>query len=562
MQIRSIVAGIAALLSGTAAIAAVPFVPGGNQIKPGYEFRKPPLTPIAGDISTDTNGRASATFGNGGGAGSPVGLGFEGISQYDGASLGRNFIPSDGVAAAGRTQIVQTTNGGVAVYDKATGARTSLVSDNAFWQALGQAGSSGDQRVMYNEMANRWIVIGFGANAKDIQIAVSQTANALGPYKVTQFEGFSNGFSAPIADYPTLAIDRNAVYIGTNDFGAATPGGVRSFRGTTLNVIPLADLFGKTPTAANRTAFVTPFNSASTTNDFTRGFAIQGVNSREKGTTTGNIAAVSINAYAVTRYDVANAGTAGATRTAGLDVGSPYIDNMPARQPAAIAANQRIVDTLGDRISSSVYENDGKIYAVHTITPTGTDETRVRFYVIDSATNVVLDEGEIGERGYDYYQGSIAVNALGQVVIGYNRSGLSPTDGRITLLARVFQTQADGSLLQKGAEQLLKESLVDDYHNGSIFGRAAVGRQRWQDYSSVSVDPLDPHGFWVEGGFAREYNLPQFGHPGGTGGSRWSTWISKLSVGSVPEPQTWAMFIVGFGLVGGAMRRQRTTATA
>lgn len=28
---------------------------------------------------------------------------------------------------------------------------------------------------------------------------------------------------------------------------------------------------------------------------------------------------------------------------------------------------------------------------------------------------------------------------------------------------------------------------------------------------------------------------------------------------SVPEPATWAMMIVGFGLVGGAMRRRKTT---
>ncbi|QMW24731.1 PEPxxWA-CTERM sorting domain-containing protein [Sandaracinobacteroides saxicola] len=267
--------------------------------------------------------------------------------------------------------------------------------------------------------------------------------------------------------------------------------------------------------------------------------------------------AVSINDFAVSRYDVLNAGTGADVRTAGVDVGSTYTFNSPGRQPAAIAANQRIIDTLDDRIGSSVYEYDGKLYGVHTITPVGQDETRVRYYVIDQATNAVLDEGEIGEAGYDYYQGSLAVNRLGQVVIGYNRSGLNPTDGRITLLARVFHTQADGTLVQKGSEHVLKVSLTDDYHNGSIFGQPAAGRQRWQDYSSVSLDPLDPHGFWVQGGFAREYNLPQFGHPNGTGGSRWGTYIAGLSVGGVPEPQTWAMFILGFGLIGASVRRRR-----
>jgi hypothetical protein len=71
------------------------------------------------------------------------------------------------------------------------------------------------------------------------------------------------------------------------------------------------------------------------------------------------------------------------------------------------------------------------------------------------------------------------------------------------------------------------------------------------------VDPTDPHKFWLIGEFAREYNTPEDGHPGGTGGSRWSTWIAGIDVAAVPEPATWAMMIAGFGMVGFAMRRSR-----
>ena len=77
----------------------------------------------------------------------------------------------------------------------------------------------------------------------------------------------------------------------------------------------------------------------------------------------------------------------------------------------------------------------------------------------------------------------------------------------------------------------------------------------WGDYSQVSVDPNDPNKFWLIGEFAREYNLTQFGHPGGTGGSRWSTWVAGINVAAVPEPASWAMMIAGFGMVGFAMRR-------
>ncbi|NNM77156.1 PEP-CTERM sorting domain-containing protein [Sphingomonas sp. ID1715] len=186
------------------------------------------------------------------------------------------------------------------------------------------------------------------------------------------------------------------------------------------------------------------------------------------------------------------------------------------------------------------------------------DEARVRVVVLDSATNNILDEFDVGETGYDYYQGSIAVNAAGQVVIGYNRSGLDPATGKIGFYARAYKTLADGTLVETMAETLLKESLTNDYHNGSVDGQPAAGRQRWGDYSQVSVDPTQYDGFWVIGQFAREPNNAANGHPGGTGGTRWSTWIANIRAGAVPEPATWAMMLIGFGFVGAGMRRARS----
>lgn len=496
-----------------------------------------------------------------------VTIGFEGISQYDVASVGRNFIPPDTIGAVGRSQYVQFVNGGFAVYDKATGSRSSFTSDTAFWQAAGLVGvPNGDQRVLYNAKANKFIAISFGANTKDILVAVSNTSDALGGWKSTKFEGFAPLATGArtLADYPTLAMDNNALYIGTNDFAAATVGGATNFRGTTLNVIPLSDIVGATgPNVTNNVQFRTAFTGGSG-DDFSRGFAIQGVNSNESTDGIGHIIAASINDYGLTRYDVLNAGTASAVRTvtASTTIGTDYLSNNPARQPSvATPANQRIIDSFGDQISSSAFEANGKIYSVHTVTENGTDFTSVRYTVLDTATNTVLDEGSLGGGGFDYYQGSLAVNKAGQVVISYNRSSLDPTEGKITLAARTFQTNALGQLVSTGNELVLRVSDTDDYHNGSLFGQTFAGRQRWADYSTVTLDPTSFHSFWISGTFAREYNLPQFGHPGGTGGSRWGTYIAQLNVGSVPEPQNWAMLIAGFGIVGAMARRQRRTAS-
>lgn len=549
------------LMCATAAVAmsfAFASVANAQVAKSYFEFKKPATTLIPGDLSTDTNG-AAAPISN---ASAVMTLGFEGISQYDGASFARNFIPPDTMGAVGRTHYVETSNGAYAVFDKNTGARLSLVSDVAFWAAAGQTGANGDTRIMYNAAASRWVAVAFGASVADLQIAVSNTDDALGSWQSVKFTGFAGG----TADYPTLALDSNAVYIGTNNFkvgcSAANPA-ANAFCGTSLNVIPLSSLFGAgAPTIANMKQFTTPYDATSSTN-VDRGFALQGVNS-SSASSSGTVVAASLFNFDSLAYKVngltsssATSATLGAIDMLGQ---AGYVTAGNGRQPsAAIAANQRVISTLDERISSSVYESNGKIYLVQTVNSglDALDEARVRYTVIDANTFDILDQGDIGGAGYDYYQGSIAVNALGQVVIGYNRSGLDAATGKISIFARVFTTGPDGKLTQQGDEIFLKESLTDDYHNGSIFGQAAVGRQRWGDYSQVSIDPTDQMQFYVIGQFAREYNLPQFGHPGGTGGSRWGTFISRINVAAaVPEPATWSMMLAGFGLIGWSLRRR------
>ncbi len=546
MKTILLIAGAACALSTAGAGFAQNSTP---VIKPYFEYKKPRHIEIPGDLSTDTNGKSPLVTGAG-----PFVLGFEGISQYDGAAFGRNFIPPDTNGAVGLTQYMSTLNGAIGIFDKYTGAELALTSDNAFWSKVGALPTNGDPRVMYNADANRWIVTAFSADVANIQIAISDTDDATGSWKSVIFEGYAGG----VADYPTLALDKNAVYIGTNNFGA-------SFEGTTLNVIPIDSLFGAgAPSVANAKQFVTAYPG--TFED--RGFAQQGVNSSSGGSTGTVIAAslFSFDSLGFTVNGLSSSDATGSTLGAVDFLGeAAFTSPGAARQPSvAIPANQRIVDSLDERISSSVYEANGLIYMVHTVNTTadGRDETRVRYIVMDADTFAIKDEGDIGTAGYDFYQGGIAVNALGEVVIGYNRSGLDPATGKISFLAKMFKTGADGKLVQYGDEIFIKESLTDDYHNGALYGQVATGRQRWGDYSQVSLDPSDIHSFYLIGQFAREYNLPEFGHPGGSGGSRWGTYIANLTFAeaAVPEPGTWVMLIAGFGMVGFGMRRQRRAA--
>ena len=465
-----------------------------------------------------------------------VGPSFFGISVSE-CFVGRCFLPPDTMGAVGTTQFVNITNGAVGVFDKATGNRTQYISDIQFWANAGQSGTNGDPRILFDAASQRWIAAAFGASVSDIQIAVSDTANASGTWKSTKITNV-----APFADFPTLAMDAKGVYIGTNNFNAAG----NAFLGTSLLVIPKSDLFSAAPTAVNRTTFNTPFPGA----DVSRGFAIQGVNNPNAASgSPGRIIASDLNTSVLNRYNITNSPVAGgATRGATTNINVTALSNnvLNNGNPGGRQPNgSRTIDTLDYRISANAWEQNGKIYSVRTVGGTmanpNADFTSVRWTVIDANTNALIQEGEIaGGGGFDYYQGSLAVNKFGEVVLGFNRSGDASTGnaGKISFMARAFTSNGAGALVQEGSDLLLKAS--DAFYTGT----------RWGDYSAVTLDPTNDESFWAIGEYVAGAN--------NANSNNWATWISEIhfAAAAVPEPGTYAL--MGLGLLAvGAMRRKR-----
>ena len=527
-----------------------------------YDFSGPAyLTYDGGTTFLPPDGTSGPVGGFGGGPLSPnVPLSFNGITQLDVRGLHRNSsaIPPDSHGAIGATQFFETTNGAYAVYDKVTGTRTALWADGAFWLAAGQPThyaldfANGDSRVLFDKPSQKWIIESFDASLENIQIAVSDTSDALGTWKSTSFTAYADGHGTGIADYPTLAIDNNAIYIGTNDFSRTAgtcPIPSISFCGTTMNVISRKDIFGLGgPATGSLKQFYTPYF---TVDD---GFAPQGVN--QLGSDTGKVVAIGVNNFGPVRYDISNAGKATATKSAStlVDPITAYDPNQPAAQPDGT----RNIDASDDRISSAAWEFKGKIYAIHTITVTGEQHTSLEMYVIDAASNAIVQRTIIGDGVHDYFQGSITVNGNGQVVVGYNKSGFGVGEN-VALWAQAFDPNPgySGALHLKGAAILLHLSPIGNYHNGSTQGSPAAGRQRWGDYAQVTVDPTNSQSFWIIGEYALGY-LPS---PTNSF-SRWGDWIANVTIGGVPEPQTWSMMIAGAGLIGASLRRRRRPAAA
>ena len=498
---------------------------------------------------------------------------FVGTSDRDTRALGIGLQPPDVNGTVGTTQFAQLQNGSFAAYDKNTGALLApRITDSQFFQRAGGEATGGDVRILFDPNARRWVAIGFGTPGNRIQVAVSDNDDVLGRFRAVAFNGLAGSPNQinGVADYPTLSLAGDRLVIGTNNFFATVAGGARNFRGITVNSLSLSNLYAAGgPSLAGARQFDTPFDPA---NIVDNGFAVQGVGRAPNGNGGFDVVAVALNANDLVTYSFDAAGNKSTTKFLG---GANYAANRPGRQPDLLnTGNARVVDTLDDRVSSSVFAANGKIYAVHTVTPLGQDHTVVRISVIDDATKTLLSETDITgpDDTYDFYEGSLAVNSRGEFVVGYVRSGDAshPVDGRISIFARSYSTNANGTITSTSGDILIKQSPVDDYHLGSPQGSPAAGRQRFGDYSSVSLDPSDDNRFYVINQFADFFNNAAGGNPAGTGFARFGTFVGIIGInqgpggggGGVPEPATWAMMITGFGFVGGAMRRRRTTAKA
>jgi hypothetical protein len=569
MIVRSIasLAVVASVLASTAAMAQETKSPRlqSRLPRPIVDPGAPGVDPVIATQGPGFFAPSPTVFGNQPHPNARVKKAFNALGDYDTRLLGRALIPPDTMGAVGTTQFVQIINGAFGVFDKNTGNLLGGVSDVGFWNQLGQGGTGGDPRILFNHQQQRWIAIGFGQDIKDINIAVSDTADALGSWKATKFEGLArlpgmNPNGTPfqtIADYPTLAMDNNAIYIGTNNFRQETPGGPTSYRGTSLFVLNAADVFAAAgPNLTNTQVFNTPFVSGGI-NDTSRGFAIQGVNSNEAADGKGHIVAASAFVNGVLAYDILAAGTGAASQSASTLLYTGYDSNAAGRQPGRVAP-LRNIDTLDDRISGNAWEVNGKTYFTHTITLPGTDRTSVRVTVMDSNTKAVLQTLDLGEAGYDFYQGSIAVSESGTAVVAYNRSGFNAVDGKIGIYAQTLRILNDGRLFKTSDPILAKTSDTAGYLNGNPEASGVPnGRQRWGDYSAVTLDPNDPNTFWVIGQYAAApFEQPLPGYPPPSGFSRWGQYVVAIDA-AVPEPATWAMMIAGFALAGAGVRRSR-----
>lgn len=455
-------------------------------------------------------------------------------------NIDSGFIPPDTMGAVGPDDIVEMINGNFEVFDKATGASLRSRTLDNFWtidvgltipnfndvcnlitNTCSVSGDSCDNvtlfcrrnftfdpRIVYDPASGRWFATSLDAinpatGDNNIYVARSDTDDPRGDWDGVRFD--ADTVNPPeFHDYETLAVDADGLYTCTQDFDTGSGGGgVES-----CYSIPKADLLLATPSIANMTRFE---NSP---------VGLPGVSGSiqpalDFGLSDGRAALLGVSGGNLVRSDIFGASAGGATLGTPTGItGDPGHAGPPAaRQPDPFGTT---IENVAPRFVANVFEQDGSLWAVHAVQGNFSNSA-LRWYEIDEATNTVLQTGLIEDKDLDFHEPSIAVNEVGNVVIGYTCSGLNLAPSACVSLGET-----------NGMVTTFEAPMVLQLGAGYYFRDFPFGRNRWGDYSATVIDPVNSCTFWTFQEFVAVSAVGQVGPAPLPDGGQWGIQITEL----------------------------------
>ncbi len=438
-------------------------------------------------------------------------LNFEGLSGKDNNRVfGSPSSPSDVNGDVGLSHYVQMVNNLYRVYDKQTGKpMTNAFKLSSLFAASGITGpcateDQGDPIVLYDGLADRWLLSQFnykGDRPPNHEcIAVSSTGDPTGSYYVYDFVIPNNRFG----DYPKFGVWHDGYYMTMEEYvGDAYKGeavmvfdrqnmlqgksagvnyhGLAKLKG--LTVLLPSDIDGAAAPADMPNYLVALDNNAANglpTNKL-RLFAVQADFSSDKS--TGSIIENSPLAVAPFQASVCAKATQISTcisQPLGLNNKSQKLDSLSDRPMYRLQyryfAESCPVDSSLSRCSTLVFN--------HTVRGKTVGAAAVRWYLLvqnpETKAIRVAQQGTFSPDNRSRWMGSAALNKWGDLAIGYSLSSTS------TYPSIAFA----GRLSTDLPNTLSLEGLIYKGHGSQ---RAS---ERWGDYSSLSVDPVDECTFW------------------------------------------------------------------
>ncbi len=417
------------------------------------------------------------------------------------AEHSKTVFPPDCSGGVGPSQILVCTNDTINTFTKNGTYQPTMsgASTSGFFYSVRDTGVVNDPHVVFDPLSQRWFIVAINfyssENPNRILIAVSSGATITSRSDFTFFEfrqdsvgGFPNSDSGGIADYPTLGVDANALYICADIF-ILKP--TFKFVGSTAFVVRKSSVLGGGP------IIVTAFRQLCT--DSLHGpFAPQGATNHDPSATEGYIAGVDAISYGLLQFRRITdpGGTPAISANLSLNVPATY---TPTKVPAK--GSTYPLDALDDRLSA-VYIENGRLWASHAIAvnssgvadTSGSGRDAVRFYEIDglSTTPSLIQSGTLytsaASNPLYYWNPSIAVSGQENVAIGSSYAGANDYAG-IAYSGRL-STDASGSI-----QPATFMAASSGYHPYALSFPPYY--YRWGDFSTTDVDPNDNMTMWT-----------------------------------------------------------------
>jgi hypothetical protein len=430
-------------------------------------------------------------------------------TSFTGATLnGTNptsAFPPDSMGAVGPTQFVVMVNGRIVTFDKTTGVADGVINatTNSFFSSVRNGVGTSDPRVRYDRLSDRWFMTIINISTPNrILIAVSDSASSgiiSGSTAWTFFFIPISTISPPIsstclADYPTLGIDANALYIGTNNYcGSPT----QTFDSTDGYVIRKSSILGAGTIVA--TVFRGLVDTATSAGPFTP----QGVDDFDASATEGFFIGVNNTTFGTLMIRrISNPGgtptisgnISVAVPTTAFPLTVPHLGNT--------GGTNGNLDAVDDRLFAAMIRN-GRLWTAHNIRVTNagvgsSSGTRnaARWYEIQNltVTPILVQSGTVFDSAAAnprfYWIPSIMISGQGHVAMGFSTAGANERPNAATVGRLV--TDALGTM----QTPLLYTDSNTAYNPPGDDG-SQFGARRWGDYSYTSLDPSDDMTMWT-----------------------------------------------------------------
>jgi fibronectin type 3 domain-containing protein len=418
--------------------------------------------------------------------------GFEGIGV---PNYSVNAAPPDTNGAVGPNHYVQWVNEAFAIFNKATGHMDyGPAAGNTLWSGFGglcETHNDGDPIVLYDHLAGRWVFSQFAISSSQYLqcIAISQTSDPMGAYYRYSFA------YTYLNDYPKFGVWPDAYYATHNMFQQTIFGW--SFKGSKVCAYDRSRMLQGQ--SATQQCFTTSTSYGGLLPSDLDGAA------RPPAGAPNYLLNFGSNKLNLWKFHVDWSTPANSTFSGPISIPVASFStacNGGTCIPQPETSQQ--LDSLGDRLMYRLaYRNFGdheSLVVNHSVTAGSV--VGIRWYELRNpggATPTVYQQGTFAPDATYRWMGSMAMDQIGDIAVGYSASssvikpgirytGRGPGDTLGTL-------QVETTVLSGGGSQL---STLN----------------RWGDYSSMSIDPVDDCTFW----YTNEYLNTN-------GTFNWSTWI-------------------------------------